>query len=53
MSIFKDKKIPKHLIIHDEYEVRRRSKLNLSKLLFLGLLLASLAYVIVINNSNF
>lgn len=48
MSIFKERKIPKHLIIHDEYEIRKRSRFSFSKLLMWALTLACLGYVVAI-----
>ena len=46
--IFKDRKIPKHLIIEDNYEISHRPKFNFLKLLFLTLLLSSLAYALIL-----
>lgn len=45
--IFKHRKIPKHLIIQEEYEIGKRSKINLLKLTFWCLLLVSLIYVLI------
>lgn len=42
--IFKEKKIPKHLIIHDDFQLYRKSPSGLlKKLLAMGLLLCLLA----------
>ena len=48
MSAFKDKKIPKHLIIQDEYEIRRKGRFNFLKLAFWTLLLVSLTYAVML-----
>lgn len=48
MSVFKERKIPKHLIIHDEYDIRRKSRFNFLRLVFWTLLLVSLTYVLII-----
>ena len=46
--VFKDKKVPKHLIIRDEYGFRARPRFNLIKLIFWSLLLLSLSYVLIL-----
>ena len=48
MSIFKERRVPKHLIIHDEYDGRRRSRFNFMKVLFWCLLTVSLTYVLLL-----
>jgi len=39
--VFKDRKIPRHLIIQEEYEIRRRPRFGLLKVFILGVLLIS------------
>lgn len=51
MSIFKERKVPKHLIIHDEYDFRRRSRFNFMKVVFWGLLMVSLTYVLILTRT--
>ncbi len=43
--VFKDRKIPRHLIIQEEYEIRRRPRFGLLKVFILGVLLISLTYI--------
>ena len=43
--VFKNRKIPSHLIIQEEYEIRRRPRFGLIKVLILGVLLISLTYI--------
>jgi hypothetical protein len=38
-DIFKPRKVPKHLIIQDNYEIRRKPRMNLLKWVFWFLLL--------------
>lgn len=45
--VFKEKKIPKHLIIHDDYEIQQRSKISLLKIVMYSLLFFCLSYSIV------
>ena len=44
--VFKDKKIPKHLIIQDEYEVRHRHRFGFIKFVTLTALLISLTWAV-------
>jgi len=46
--VFKAKKIPKHLIIQEEYEIRQRSRFGLTKVFVLSALAIGLTYVISI-----
>jgi len=43
--VFKNRKIPSHLIIQEEYEIRRRPRFGLLKVFILGVLLISLTYI--------
>lgn len=45
---FKEKKIPKHLIIHDDYEFQQRSKVSLLKILMYSLLFFCLSYSVLL-----
>jgi len=47
--VFKDRKIPRHLIIQEEYEIRRRPRFGLLKVFILGVLLISLTYIVSID----
>ena len=44
--IFKSRKVPKHLIIEDEYEIRQRPRFRLFKLLVLFILVSSLTLIL-------
>ncbi len=44
---FKDKKIPKHLILQEEFEFHKKPKINLLKLSFWCLLLIALIYALM------
>ena len=44
--VFKDKKVPKHLIIREEYEIRNRSRFGVFKYLALAMLIISIAWVV-------
>ncbi len=44
--VFNDKKIPRHLIIQEEYEIRRRPRFGFLKVFILGVLVVSLTYII-------
>jgi hypothetical protein len=46
--VFKEKKIPKHLIIQDEYELQQRSKISLLKIGMYSLLFFCLSYSVVL-----
>jgi len=46
--VFKDKKIPKHLIIHDEDVYQQRSKINMFKIVMYSLLFFCLSYSVVL-----
>ncbi len=47
--VFKDRKIPRHLIIQEEYEIRRRPRFGFLKLVIVTVLLVSLAYIVSIS----
>jgi len=44
--VFKARKIPKHLIIHEEYELRKRSSFGLLKFILLFTAVVVFTYVI-------
>lgn len=44
--VFKARKIPKHLIIREEYELRKRSRLGLLKFILLFTAVVVFTYVI-------
>lgn len=46
--IFKAKKIPKHLIIHEEYEMRKRSRFVFLRFLLLSVAVISLTWIVSI-----
>lgn len=46
--VFKEKKIPKHLIIQDEYEIQQRSKISMLKIVMYSLLFFCLSYSVVL-----
>ncbi len=46
--VFKKKKIPKHLVIHDEYEIHQRSKISMLKIVMYSLLFFCLSYSVVL-----
>jgi hypothetical protein len=46
--VFKAKKIPKHLIIHEEYELRKRSRFALVRFLLLSAAVISLTWIVSI-----
>lgn len=46
--VFKDKKIPKHLIIHDDYMLQQRSKISFLKITLYGVLLFCLTYSVLL-----
>lgn len=46
--VFKDKKIPKHLIIHDDYEFQQKSKISLLKIAMYALLFFCLSYSVLL-----
>ena len=41
--VFKDKKVPKHLIIREEYEIRQRPRTGFFKVLLISVLLVALS----------
>lgn len=44
MACFKERKIPKHLIIQEEFEYHQKSRISLIKVLMYTLLLFTLSY---------
>ena len=44
--VFKDKKIPKHLIIQDQYEIHQRPRSGLFKIFLVILLLLGLSLLV-------
>ena len=44
--IFKTKKVPRHLIIEDDYDSRKKPRMGFFKLAFLTLCVVSLTYVV-------
>tara|TARA_R110000824_G_scaffold52692_4_gene146294 strand:+ start:233228 stop:233380 length:153 start_codon:yes stop_codon:yes gene_type:complete len=46
--VFKDKKVPKHLIIHDDYMYQQRSKNSFLKFAIYALLLLCLSYSVLL-----
>ena len=44
--VFKEKKIPKHLIIQEDYEVRKRPRIGFFKMLLLLTLVISLTWAV-------
>lgn len=44
--VFKAKKIPKHLIIREEYELRQRPRFSVVRIMLLSLAVIGLTYVI-------
>jgi hypothetical protein len=46
--VFKEKKIPKHLIIQDDYQYQQRSKINMLKIVMYSLLFFCLSYSVVL-----
>lgn len=46
--VFKDKKIPKHLIIKEEYEFRQRPRFGVFKFVFVCTVVVGLTYAISI-----
>jgi hypothetical protein len=46
--VFKAKKIPKHLIIQEEYELRKRSRFGLVRFLLLSVAVISLTWIVSI-----
>lgn len=44
--IFKERKIPKHLIIQDEYQLRPRSRLGFFKVLVFAVLVVTVTYIV-------
>ncbi len=48
MACFKERKIPKHLIIQEEFEFEQKSKISLTKVLMYTLLLFALSYSVML-----
>ena len=46
--IFKARKIPKHLIIREEYEMRNRSRFGIIKFLLISAAVVALTYIVSI-----
>lgn len=46
--VFKTRKIPKHLIIREEYELRRKRRFGLFKFLLLSAALVSITWIVSI-----
>ena len=46
--VFKDKKIPKHLIIHDDYMYQQRSRISFLKITVYAVLLFCLSYSVIL-----
>ncbi len=44
--VFNDKKIPRHLIIQEDYEIRQRPRFGFLKIVILSVLVISLTYII-------
>lgn len=44
--VFKDRKIPKHLVIREEYELRRRRRSGLFRFVLVSLVVVGLTYVV-------
>lgn len=46
-DIFKRRKIPKHLIIHEEYASSRKPRFSILKFIFWGLVLFGVTWAII------
>jgi len=44
--VFIDKKIPRHLIIQEDYEIRQRPRFGFLKVFIVSVLVVSLTYII-------
>lgn len=49
---FKDRKVPKHLVIQEEFEFKQRPKFSFIKLIFWSLLITCLTYGLVFIKQN-
>jgi hypothetical protein len=47
-DIFKRRKIPKHLIIREEYAANRKPRFNMLKIIFWGLVLLGLTWGVIV-----
>lgn len=46
--VFKTRKVPKHLIIREEYELRRRPRFGVVKFLLFSTLVLGVSYIVSI-----
>jgi hypothetical protein len=51
-AIFKRRKIPKHLIIREEYASNRKPRFSMLKIVFWGLILFGLTWGLIAIQSN-
>ncbi len=51
-GVFKRRKIPKHLIIREEYATNRKPRFSMMKIIFWGLVLLGLTYGVIVIQSN-
>ena len=47
MSIFSERKVPRHLILQEEFEYRKKPKFSISKLILWSFLLALASFVLI------
>lgn len=48
MACFKERKVPKHLVIQEEFDFQQKSKFSLAKVLVYTLLLFLLSYSVLL-----